>query len=84
MRGERVQILLIAGHNRPASKTSFNAGGPMMEQTLNAGNSGNWTSAAKEPYGFVIFQGGGVQAPSPPPPLDPCMHVAKSLLQLQL
>ena len=82
MRGERVQILLKAGHNRPASKTSFNAGGPMMVQTLNAGNSGNWTSAAKEPYGFVIFQGGSRHLV--PPPLDPCMHVAKSLLQLQL
>ena len=30
-------------------------------------------SIAKEPYSFVVFQGGGVADPSPPSPLDPRM-----------
>ena len=33
---------------------------------------GIWTSIAKKPYIFVIFHGGGVRTPWPPPPhLDP-------------
>ena len=33
----------------------------------------NWTSIAKKPYFFVIFQGGS-GPPVPPPPLDPHMR----------
>ena len=34
-----------------------------------------WTSIAKEPYIFVIFQGGGGGGSGPPvPPLDPHMQ----------
>ena len=33
------------------------------------------TSITRNPYKFVIFQGGGGPAPRPPPPLDPHMSV---------
>ena len=33
-----------------------------------------WTSIAKEPYIFVIFQGGGGGFGPPVPPLDPHMQ----------
>ena len=35
-------------------------------------------SIAKKPYNFVIFQGGGVSGPPPPPrSLDPCMDIQR-------
>ena len=75
MRGEGIQIPLIAGHYWPTSKMQFKwrfADGPMM---AHLGNIECWlgsfvifqgirTSIAKEPFSFVIFW--GFQTPCPP------------------
>ena len=73
MRGERIQLPLKAGHHRPASKTQFKrrfAGGPMVAQNEYwicgfVIFQGIFTSIAKKPYIFVIYQGG--MDPGPPP-----------------
>ena len=47
---------------------------------------GIWTSIAKKPYIFVIFQGGGgagAQGPDPvPPPLNMCMYHSNKIVNL--
>ena len=89
MRGGRIQIPLLTGHQRPASETPFKwrfAGGPMIAQHGMLAwyfviFQGIPTSIAKEPYCFVIFQGGGGPVPLPPPPLDPhmCINMLMSI-----
>ena len=85
--GGRIQIPLLAGHQRPACETPFNA----FRWRADDSNMECWlgsflifqgisTSIAKEPYIFVIFQGRGGGGPLAPP-LDPHMYVfAKSSL----
>ena len=82
MRGEGIQIPLLAGQHRPANETPFNgvfASEPMVT------NDECWhcsfvifqgirTSIAKKPYTFVIFQG-GPGPPTPPPPASGSAHV---------
>ena len=80
----RTQIPLLAGHQRPASETQFKwgfAGGPMMAQLVAFFYFKEiWTSIAKEPYIFVIFQGGS----GPPiPPSSGSTHVHVLLMHHQ-
>ena len=73
MRGEWIQNALKEGYHRPASETSFTFrwradDGPTLNACLVALIfQGIWTSIARKPYIFVIFQGG--QDPLPPSPL---------------
>ena len=70
---KRIQIALKAGHHRPVSEMPFKwrfAGGPMganhwMLAWQLCDFQGIWTSIAKKPYIFVIYQG-RVWTRSPP------------------
>ena len=74
MRREMIQIPLLADHQRPASETPFRLAGrwwPNIECWIGSivilRGSGP-VLLRKEPYIFVIFQGGGggVRTPCPP------------------
>ena len=75
--GVENQIHFFGGPHRPASETPLKwrfAGVRMMPQHGCWLGSfvifqGIWTSSAKKPYIFVIFQGGGGSGPHAPPPL---------------
>ena len=76
-RGEMIQIQQKAGHHRHASERHFNGVSfvgrwwPNIECWLGSFVifQGIWTSIARKPCIFVIFQG----VPDPLPPLDPPM-----------
>ena len=63
MRGGRIQIPLLAGHHRPASDTPFQWSNIECWLGSIVVFKGIQTSIAKEPYIFVIFQGGGSGPP---------------------
>ena len=64
MRGERILIPLKTGHHQPASETPFNLLPGRLWPNIECWLCrfvifyGILTTIAKEPYRFVIFQGG--------------------------